>query len=251
MSYTRDWLNTTPINHSKFKSIPQSVREFKVDVEERLQNFMYGFTSGDTAEGLKSAPFVVQTTAPSTVADKFIVHGSDVDSVCELWGADESGNRTQLTSGGALGSNDTNLKSNTLDCDGAADFASSVNVAGEIGGSKRVIVWHVLDLSVAQNVSARFELPFAGEFVEARAYCKTAPVGADFIIDVNLDGTTIWATQGNRPTIADGSNQSSDQTSFDTTTFTDGQVLTLDIDQVGSTTAGSYLTVELEIKSTV
>lgn len=75
---------------------------------------------------------------------------------------------------------------------------------------------------------------------------KTANTGADLIIDVNKNGTSIWATtQANRATITDGST-SGTQTSFDTTSLSEGDILTIDIDQVGSTVAGADLTVTVK-----
>lgn len=75
---------------------------------------------------------------------------------------------------------------------------------------------------------------------------KTAPVDAAMIFDVNVAGTSLWASnQGNRPTIADGAN-SGTGTAFDTTTLSDGDVLTLDYDQIGSGTAGGQVTLILE-----
>lgn len=86
------------------------------------------------------------------------------------------------------------------------------------------------------------------EIVKAYAYVRTAPTGQSIIIDINKGGTSLWAsTQANRLTITAG-NQSDDQTSFDTTQLAEGDVLVIDIDQVGSGTSGSDLTVELKCK---
>lgn len=75
---------------------------------------------------------------------------------------------------------------------------------------------------------------------------KTAPTGAAMIFDVNVAGTSLWnTTQANRPTIADGAT-SGTGTAFDTTTLSDGDVLTLDYDQVGSGAAGGQVTLILE-----
>jgi hypothetical protein len=87
-------------------------------------------------------------------------------------------------------------------------------------------------------------MPFSGKIVKAWAYAKTGPTGADLIFDINLDGTTIWATQANRLKIVAGS-QSGNTTTFDTTTFTAGQRFTIDIDQIGSTIPGQDITVVL------
>ena len=75
---------------------------------------------------------------------------------------------------------------------------------------------------------------------------KTAPTGASIKVDINKNGISIWnTTQANRVVIADGAT-SGTQTSFDTTALVEGDVLTVDIDQVGSTTAGADITVTVK-----
>lgn len=71
----------------------------------------------------------------------------------------------------------------------------------------------------------------------------TAPTGASLIIDVNKNGTTIFTTQANRPTIAAGSNQTSQAFVPDITSVSTNDYLTVDIDQIGSTVSGSDLVV--------
>ena len=70
----------------------------------------------------------------------------------------------------------------------------------------------------------------------------TAPTGATLICDVHKDGTTIFTTQANRPTIA-ASGFVSDLETPDVTAWADGSYLTFDVDQVGSTVAGSDLVI--------
>lgn len=79
--------------------------------------------------------------------------------------------------------------------------------------------------------------------VSTRAAVGTAPTGATLIVDVNLNGTSIFATtQANRPTIA-ASGFTAQGGAPDTVTVPVGGYLTADVDQVGSTVAGSNLTV--------
>jgi hypothetical protein len=78
-----------------------------------------------------------------------------------------------------------------------------------------------------------------------RASAGTAPTGASLIVDINKDGTTIFTTQGNRPAIAAGTNTSGKVTNMDVTTIADGSYFSVDVDQVGSTVAGSDLTVQI------
>lgn len=80
-----------------------------------------------------------------------------------------------------------------------------------------------------------------------RASVGTAPTGASILIDVNVNGTTIFTNQGNRPTIAVSGNTSGKVTNMDVTTVANGSYMTVDIDQTGSIVAGSNLTVQVEV----
>lgn len=80
---------------------------------------------------------------------------------------------------------------------------------------------------------------------KAYASIKTAPTGSSIIIDINKNGSTIWSTQANRLTVAAGAT-SGTQTIFNTTSLSDGDVLRVDLDQVGSSTSGSDLTIQLK-----
>lgn len=82
-----------------------------------------------------------------------------------------------------------------------------------------------------------------------RAAVATAPTGAAVIVDVNKNGTTIFTTQGNRPTIAAASTMSAAATpDAAASTFAAGDYITVDVDQVGSTVAGANLVVALELQ---
>lgn len=96
-------------------------------------------------------------------------------------------------------------------------------------------------LSVVTGTS-RFVFPFPVTVLGATLVVSSAPVGAAIKVDVNLNGTTIFTTQANRPTIADGATVGS-EAAPDVTAVLAGQYLTVDVDQVGSSTPGSNLTV--------
>lgn len=74
-----------------------------------------------------------------------------------------------------------------------------------------------------------------------RASVGTAPTGASVLVDVNLNGTTLFTTQANRPTIAVSTNTATGTPAV--TAWPTGGYLTVDVDQIGSTIAGSDLTV--------
>lgn len=82
------------------------------------------------------------------------------------------------------------------------------------------------------------------------ASANTAPTGADIIIDVNKNGTTIFTGGTNRPQIAATTNV--DLTAVPAVTaVAAGDYLTFDIDQIGSTIAGANLTVTVEFTESI
>lgn len=83
--------------------------------------------------------------------------------------------------------------------------------------------------------------------VSIRASVTTVPTGSTILVDVNKNGTTVFTTQGNRPAIAISGNTDK-KTNMDVTTVADGDYLTADIDQIGSTIAGSNLTVVVQLR---
>lgn len=82
-----------------------------------------------------------------------------------------------------------------------------------------------------------------------RAAVNTAPTGAAVIVDVNKNGVTLYTTQANRPSIAAAANSATGNSPA-ITTFAAGDYLTVDVDQVGSTTPGSDLTVTVRLRRT-
>jgi hypothetical protein len=95
--------------------------------------------------------------------------------------------------------------------------------------------------------TARFRWPYAVTILGISASVATPPTGASVIADVNKATaavpatlTTIYTTQGNRPTVA-ASAYGGAETVPDTTAFAAGDFMTVDIDQVGSTVAGDTL----------
>ena len=77
-----------------------------------------------------------------------------------------------------------------------------------------------------------------------RVSAGTGPVGQALIVDVHKNGTTIFSTQANRPKIADGQ-VTGTAPAPDTPVWGIGEYLTVDVDQVGTTTPGSNLTVTI------
>jgi hypothetical protein len=82
---------------------------------------------------------------------------------------------------------------------------------------------------------------------------NSGPTGASIICDVNLwlspftTGTTIWSTQANRVSMASGVTVAS-QSTFNTTAVPDGALISVDVDQVGTTFAGRDLTITIALE---
>jgi len=76
----------------------------------------------------------------------------------------------------------------------------------------------------------------------------TAPTGSSLIVDVKKNGTTLFTTTGNRPTIS-ASGFVSTTTLPDVRTVADGDYLTFDVLQVGSTIKGSYLNITVMLSA--
>lgn len=101
---------------------------------------------------------------------------------------------------------------------------------------------------VIGTAKVTFRMPFAMTLgagtAGARASVNTAPTGAGIIVDINEGGSSIFST---RLTIDANELTSLDATAvaISDTSLADDAVMTIDIDQVGSTIAGKGLKVYL------
>jgi|TARA_R110000824_G_scaffold61146_6_gene162908 hypothetical protein len=122
-------------------------------------------------------------------------------------------------------------------------------------------VIHVSDLgtlTAATNQAAAVVsgLPDSGGTIEGtRITVVTAPTGATGIFDVHLNGTTIYTTQGNRPTIAISAKVSTEAAAPSNAAdpvvpwkVYNGDLLTVDCDQIGSSAAGAVAGIAITIK---
>lgn len=89
----------------------------------------------------------------------------------------------------------------------------------------------------------RFRFPWPVTLLGVSAAVGTAPSGASLILDVNKNGSTVFSTQSNRPTITSGSVSTSSEPTPNVTTIAAGDYITIDFDQIGSTAAGADITV--------
>jgi hypothetical protein len=152
-----------------------------------------------------------------------------------------------------------------------AHDASAISYAGGTGMSATDVEGAIDELATEKlNVGAfvYYAIPFAykgtlavttdadalraavittGTIVKVFAKVRTSPTTQSILIDLHLNGTTIWSTQASRVAIAVAAN-SGTQTTFNTTAVTEDDYLTCNIDQVGAGTAGADLTVFVKIR---
>jgi hypothetical protein len=86
---------------------------------------------------------------------------------------------------------------------------------------------------------------FAIESIAARL--GVAPTGSSAILDVNKNGTSVFVSAGDRPTIIDGGTVAT-VGSWNNVTYTTGDYLSIDIDQVGSAVTGANLVVVIRLR---
>lgn len=110
------------------------------------------------------------------------------------------------------------------------------------------------DRSTSVSIEAdveEFEAPYDGEFLEVIGTCKTAPTGASLIIDIHLAGTTIMATDKIEIDVTERSSlDAGTQPALTTTTFSKGEIISIDLDQVGTTEGGVAVKASIRVKRT-
>jgi len=131
----------------------------------------------------------------------------------------------------------------------AGKVNGSAMVAETVDGVRGQFFWglggtQVVDTNVSFEYEATCNLTITG--VELR--CKTAPTGAALIIDINKGGTTIFTV---RPQINDGSTVNAGVATLNVTDLAAGDVLTVDVDQIGSTIAGADVSIILKVTQKV
>lgn len=96
----------------------------------------------------------------------------------------------------------------------------------------------------------RWYAPFDLQLVAVEISVGTAPTGASIIVDIHNSGTTVFTDQGNRPEIAISSFVSGDAVP-DVVDVVNGEYLEFHVDQIGSTIAGSDLTITVRYTKNV
>lgn len=109
------------------------------------------------------------------------------------------------------------------------------------GGGAHTYIFSLPGQAFLESGRLRFYFPFGGAVQWSLAAVHVAPSGADLIVDVNVNGTSIFPSPANRPTIPDGLNVS--PVSQIGVSIPALSYVTVDVDQVGSTIPGGDVTV--------
>ena len=108
-----------------------------------------------------------------------------------------------------------------------------------------ITFWVPGRLSVGICKSWVYFAPFDFTLDRVKCFARTPSNSEPIIVDVNANGTTIFTTQGNRPRIPAGQNIGP-VTTPDITAISEGDILSLDVDQIGIVESGRNLTVEVD-----
>lgn len=194
---------------------------------------------GEARTGAQDAPIDATywvTSSDSDLTNEFVV---PVNTLGDLLTHDGS---TAVKKG--VGSDYQVLIADSSQTDGLAwGFDLTSTVAGL--GPRTSFVDGVL--TTATNIGPAHIMNIAAEIDRVYIHCKTTGSASSTIVDVNLNGTTIFTTQGNRPTLAydDGDSVAKSGTP-EITTVAEFDVLTCDIDQIA--TGAADLTILIILK---
>ena len=97
------------------------------------------------------------------------------------------------------------------------------------------------------TAKATFRMPAAGTLTAVRASVTTAPAGSALVVDINEGGTTVLSTKLSIDATEKTSTTAATAAVISDSALAADAEITIDIDQIGSTTAGAGLKVQLEV----
>lgn len=196
-----------------------------------LSPFNIGTTSGTVAAG-DDARFHSAVTLAASVADVLNLAGQEL-------GADDPGGDRLLF---------------WDDSEGKLAHASIGPGIGFDGTTLRAEEWLWVacsDEPTALTTGAAkitFRLPYAATLLAVRASVTTAPVGANLIVDINEGGTSVLSTKLSIDATEKTSTTAATPAVISDSALADDAEITVDIDQIGSSTAGAGLKVGLYLR---
>jgi len=121
-----------------------------------------------------------------------------------------------------------------------ADVAISYRTLPANG--RQYVFNHYIVGNETTGIKAEFPVHFYGGISDVIVDAETAPAGSTSIVDIHLNGTTIYTTQGNRPTLtASDTGLYTEAGEPQITALVPGDILLIEIDQIGSGTAATRI----------
>ncbi len=105
MARTRTWSTTIPVDHTQIKNLPDSTRDVREDIEERVDGILAGFVNTGATNGLLLGRLLTVGTnnalTPGTgTSGAYDIYAMTTGSTIELFGKDNTGKVTQLSDAG-------------------------------------------------------------------------------------------------------------------------------------------------------
>ena len=103
----------------------------------------------------------------------------------------------------------------------------------------------IVPLFISGNVSTGEKLiwhaPVSGRVYAVEGSVGTAPASTAILVDVEINGTSVFAATGDRLTVADGATEGVAGTIGGEGKFAAGDRISIDVDQIGTGTTGANL----------
>jgi hypothetical protein len=225
---------------------PLIVDGYTLNAGERL--LIKNQTAGTTPTNIANGIYIV-TTAGATGVSAVLTRDNDSDTMGKVSAMPISVDQGTLN--GATQWFNTNKTTDTMGTTAINYYNTTGNQLNNQPSSyyaDHIIPYTKTGVLTTSTGTIRYRLPWAATIIATTAAVNTAPTGAAIIVDVLKNGTTIYSTTANRPTIAISTFATTTSPTPDVTTLAAGDYLTVNISQVGSTVAGSDLSVFVELQ---
>ena len=129
----------------------------------------------------------------------------------------------------------------------ATTVVTQLNLTNLITANDRIMTIFTVDGDLTVETSRlRIYNKYASnrKIKEVFASVNTAPTGASIILDVLINGTSIFAAEGDKPTIT-ASSYTDTTTTIQTNLWTLGDYFLFEIEQIGSTIPGADLVLQI------
>lgn len=219
-------------------------------------NFVSGVDGGATSGDDFGIDINVESGEWVSVINNTI---QDMDTAIRVGSTDSTGGDALISDNTIIGAAtgielkddlvDVTLRSNHIDSTTTTPVSNITTTLNSLIEDYEIETWADSRTTLAAATGAQpFPYTGSGTVVDVRAVVGTAPTGQALVVDVHINGSSLWAATIDKPTIAVSAKDSGLTPPDQNAVLSDGDVITVDIDQVGSTIAGGNLTVVVRIR---